>query len=167
MAAVPEFAAPNRTTFSRSVIPDLYKQKVWHVKSKLRSCFMGIMKCYSVTTDGWTSHSGNSYLSMMCRALGVNFTDCNYTLACWNVLQGCTAGNLCAFLQSIYLERNLPKDLPVFMLMIMQETLLQWLRSASHVPGSLALPIHCNYALRMLKRAIWISWHLFLSKVIG
>ncbi|KAH7969947.1 hypothetical protein HPB52_023003 [Rhipicephalus sanguineus] len=68
-AAVPEYKVPSRTTFSRSVIPDLYAKEKERIKGALRHHFDHGTPCYSVTTDGWSSRPGDSYVSFTCHLL--------------------------------------------------------------------------------------------------
>ncbi|KAH7961529.1 hypothetical protein HPB52_009577 [Rhipicephalus sanguineus] len=93
-AAVPEYKVPLRTTFSRSVIPDLYAKEKERIKGALRHHFDHGTSCYSVTTDGWSSRPGDSYVSFTCHLLDEEFTLHNYHLACRHMPEGHTSENL-------------------------------------------------------------------------
>ncbi|XP_064468924.1 zinc finger BED domain-containing protein 4-like [Ornithodoros turicata] len=115
-AAAPEYVVPSTTTFSRSVITILYEEEVRRVKYELKSHFNGGTECYSITTDGWTSRSGDSYLSLTCHILDGNFAIHNYTLACRCMPLGHSADNIRNFLKDVIAQWDLPESVPVFML---------------------------------------------------
>lgn len=113
-AAVPEYQVPSRTTFSWSVMPELYaKEKEW-IKGELHKHFNHGTPCYSVMTDGWTSRPGDSYVSFMCHLLD-EFCLHNYHLACRRMPEGHTSENL-NILLDLAEEWGLPQGIPVFII---------------------------------------------------
>lgn len=93
-AAVPEYHVPSRTMFSWSVVPKLYAKEKERIKGELHKHFDHGTPCYLVTTDGWTSRPGDSYVSFMCHLLDEKFFLHNYHLACRHTPEGHTSENL-------------------------------------------------------------------------
>ncbi|KAL1465900.1 hypothetical protein MTO96_043061 [Rhipicephalus appendiculatus] len=112
--SVPEYKVPSRTTFSRSVIPELYAKEKERVKGELRHHFNHGTPCYSVTTDGWSSRPGDSYVSFTCHLLDEEFSLRNYQLACRHMPEGHTSENLKNVLLDLAEEWGLPQGIPVF-----------------------------------------------------
>ena len=63
---MPNYVIPNRTTFSRTIIPILYKKCKTELINLLKQKLEGV----SFTTDYWSAKSGDSFLS-----LTINFID--------------------------------------------------------------------------------------------
>ncbi|XP_070392601.1 uncharacterized protein [Dermacentor albipictus] len=112
--AVPEYKVPSRTMFSRSVVPELYAKEKERIKSELRHHFTDRTPCYSVTTDGWTSRPGDSYVSFTCHLVDKEFWLHNYHLAWRHMPEGHTSDNLKRILLDLAKEWGLPQDVPVF-----------------------------------------------------
>ncbi|KAG0429922.1 hypothetical protein HPB47_023163 [Ixodes persulcatus] len=112
--AVPEYQVPSRTTFSRGVVPELCAKEKERIKGELCDHFESESPCYALTTDGWTSRTGDSYISMMCHLLDAHFQSRNYNLACRHMPEGHTSENLKSLLLDLATEWGLPQDIPVF-----------------------------------------------------
>lgn len=56
----PRYDLPSRTYFSETVIPNMYNERVGYVKSCLKESTIAL------TTDGWTSRSTQSYITVTC-----------------------------------------------------------------------------------------------------
>lgn len=113
-AAAPEYQLPSRTTFSRSVVPELYSKEVERIKGELRHHFQNGVQCYLLTTDSWMSRAGDSYISLTCHMLNANFEPHNFNLSCKHMPQGHTAENLKNALLELAAEWDLPQDIPVY-----------------------------------------------------
>lgn len=112
--AIPEYSVPSRTTFSRSVIPDLYAAKKAEVMKALHSVIEAGVECYSLTTDSWTSRAGQSYISVTCHVMDKKFLLHTYTLTCGQMSEDCTADNIRQFLQNVIGDWELPEDMPTY-----------------------------------------------------
>ncbi|KAG0437759.1 hypothetical protein HPB47_017298 [Ixodes persulcatus] len=111
---IPEYSVPSRTTFSRSVIPDLYAAKKAEVMQALRSIFDAGVECYCLTTDSWTSRACQSYVSVTCHIMDKKFVQHIYTLTCGQMTEDCTAENIRRFLQNVIKDWELPEGLPTY-----------------------------------------------------
>ena len=61
----PCYQIPHRTTFSRSVVPSMYKEARKEVESRLSDVLQSKNKM-SLTTDMWTSEANDAYLGLTC-----------------------------------------------------------------------------------------------------
>ena len=59
----PRYEIPHRTTFSRSVVPSIYKEVRQQVESKLTDVQQSKSKI-ALTTDMWTSEANDAYLGL-------------------------------------------------------------------------------------------------------
>ncbi|KAH7936945.1 hypothetical protein HPB49_006505 [Dermacentor silvarum] len=71
--AMPDYAVPSRTTFSRAIIPNLYASSKEKVKKKLGDIFSSGVELLSITTDGWTSRANDSYVCVTCDVMDSDF----------------------------------------------------------------------------------------------
>ncbi|KAJ8892221.1 hypothetical protein PR048_004801 [Dryococelus australis] len=62
----PKYSLPDRTTFSRCDMPELYHNLVHKICTKMSNDFEGGVNSIAFTTDMWTSRSSDSYLSLTC-----------------------------------------------------------------------------------------------------
>lgn len=76
----PKYTLPVRTTFSRTLIPNLYKEEKMKLKSLL-STDLSSTQSLSFTTDGWKSRSGHGYLSLTCHYVDNEFNYKHFTLS--------------------------------------------------------------------------------------
>ncbi|XP_042148139.1 zinc finger BED domain-containing protein 4-like [Ixodes scapularis] len=112
--AIPEYVVPSRKTFSRTVIPDLYAAKKSELKKRIRAIFEGAVECYTLTTDGWTSRAGDSYVCVTVHVLDEDFVQHVYALACKEMPEEHTAENVLRFLRTVVEEWDLPDNIPIF-----------------------------------------------------
>ncbi|XP_065895777.1 zinc finger BED domain-containing protein 4-like [Dysidea avara] len=64
-----------KTTFSRSIVPSMYKEARKEVESKLSDVLQSKNKM-SLTSDMWTSEANDAYLGLTWRHTGVNIASC-------------------------------------------------------------------------------------------
>ncbi|KAL1472965.1 hypothetical protein MTO96_039036 [Rhipicephalus appendiculatus] len=107
-AAIPEYVVPSRTTFSRTIIPELYASKKRSLMDNLQAVIDSGVEAISITTDGWTSRANESYLSVTCHVMDSSFQQHVHALACTEMAEAHTAGNLVVFLKSVMKEWALP-----------------------------------------------------------
>lgn len=104
---VPGYTPPHRTTFSRSLGPDLYQE----VKDKLKEAMaedtqQGLMSI-SCTTDGWTSRTRHDYLSLTVHYVTAAFDLKNVTIGVKLIDKDHTGLNLKLCLEELLSEWNL------------------------------------------------------------
>ncbi|XP_065895786.1 zinc finger BED domain-containing protein 4-like [Dysidea avara] len=68
----PHYQIPHRTTFSRSIVPSMYKEARKEVESKLSDVLQSKNKM-ALTTDMWTSEANDAYLGLTCHFLTADF----------------------------------------------------------------------------------------------
>ena len=56
----PRYTPPDRTTFARNHIPAMHE----HEKVMVSIALLSDMQSFAITTDGWTSRSNCSYVSL-------------------------------------------------------------------------------------------------------
>lgn len=69
----PLYKTPCRTTFSRTVVPELYRDTVRPIKGIIHSDIQDGIQSLSFTSDMWTSRLNESYTSLTCHYLTANF----------------------------------------------------------------------------------------------
>lgn len=112
--AVPNFTVPSRTTSSRSVVPELYSATRHAVHEKLQSILKTCAASIAITTDGWTSRAGDSFVAVTCHVLSEEFEPHNFVLACRSLRESHTASNLRSLLQGIFMDWGISDNLPCF-----------------------------------------------------
>ncbi|XP_049527618.1 zinc finger BED domain-containing protein 6-like [Dermacentor silvarum] len=114
--AMPDYALPSRTTFSRAIIPDLYASSTEKVKKKLGDIFASGVESLSITTDGWTSWANDSYVCVTCHVIDSDFVQHVHALACTEMTDSHTAANLELFIAGVIEEWELPAHdtVPIF-----------------------------------------------------
>lgn len=112
--AVPNFTVPSRTTFSRSVVPELYSATRHAVYEKLQSILRTCAASIAITTNGWTSRAGDSFVAVTCHVLSEEFEPHNFVLACRSLRESHTASNLRSLLQGIFMDWGISDNLPCF-----------------------------------------------------
>ncbi|KAH6941861.1 hypothetical protein HPB50_023667 [Hyalomma asiaticum] len=90
-------------------MPELYAKEKERIKGELRHHLNHGTPCYSVTTDGWSSRPGDSYVSFTCHLLDEEFNPHNYHLACRHMPEGHTSENLKDVLLDLAEEWGLPQ----------------------------------------------------------
>ncbi|KAH9382860.1 hypothetical protein HPB48_023422 [Haemaphysalis longicornis] len=78
----PQYKVPHRTTFSRTVIPELYQSTVDSLKVEIASDMVNLVESITFTTDMWTSRANQTYIALTCHYMTPNFTINAFTLAC-------------------------------------------------------------------------------------
>ena len=76
---VPQYHIPSRTTFSRSIVPTMYKNLKREMIDRITTEFVG-MPSYCFSTDIWSSRALDSYLSFCLIYLTADFQMRSYTL---------------------------------------------------------------------------------------
>jgi hypothetical protein len=69
----PKYVVPSRTTFSRSLIPDLYFKTKVNVENEIKESLEHGISSVSVTTDLWTSSANDAFLSVNAHFLDNSF----------------------------------------------------------------------------------------------
>lgn len=111
----PLYKIPCRTTFSRTVVPELYRDTVRSIKGIIHSDIQDGIQSLSFTSDMWTSRSNESYTSLTCHYLTANFELRAFALSNTLMTESHTACNILAHLQEMMAEWELPLDqLPIY-----------------------------------------------------
>ena len=76
---VPQYHIPRRTTFSRSIVPAMYKNLKREMIDRITTEFIG-MPSYCFSTDIWSSRALDSYISFCLIYLTADFQMRSYTL---------------------------------------------------------------------------------------
>ena len=76
---VPQYHIPSRTTFSRSIVPTMYKNLKREMIDRITTEFVG-MPFYCFSTDIWSSRALDSYISFVLIYLTADFQMRSYTL---------------------------------------------------------------------------------------
>ena len=76
---VPQYHIPSRTTFSRSIVPTMYKNLKREMIDRITTEFVG-MPSYCFSTDIWSSRALVSYISFCLIYLTADFQMRSYTL---------------------------------------------------------------------------------------
>ncbi|KAH7967509.1 hypothetical protein HPB49_025264 [Dermacentor silvarum] len=115
--AIPEYVVRSRNTFSRTVIPNLYATKKNDLKKRVRDVFEnGGAECFTLTTDGWTSRAGDSYVCVTAHMMDRDFKQHAYALVCKPMPQEHTGENMVQFLHDVIKEWGLPDNIPTFVI---------------------------------------------------
>ncbi|KAH6937304.1 hypothetical protein HPB50_026499 [Hyalomma asiaticum] len=104
----PLYKIPSRTTFSRTIIPELYRDTVTAVKERIHADFQEGVESISLTSDMWTSRSNESYISLTCHYLTSNFEIRSFALENRSVTESHTALSILEHLQAMIDNWELP-----------------------------------------------------------
>ncbi|KAH7963442.1 hypothetical protein HPB52_021209 [Rhipicephalus sanguineus] len=104
----PLYKIPSRTTFSRTIIPELYEDTFMAVKDRMHADFQEGVESISLTSDMWTSRSNQSYISLTCHYLTSNFEMRSFALENRSVTESHTACNILEHLQTMMDNWELP-----------------------------------------------------------
>ncbi|KAH7979897.1 hypothetical protein HPB49_011842 [Dermacentor silvarum] len=111
----PQYKIPHRTTFSRTVIPELYRRTVDSLKKQIASDIANGLESLAFTTDMWTSRENQGYISLTCHYMTQDFAVKAFTLACCHLQESHTAVNIQAYLTEIVKEWSLDlSNVPVY-----------------------------------------------------
>ncbi|XP_049514970.1 zinc finger BED domain-containing protein 4-like [Dermacentor silvarum] len=105
----PLYKIPSRTTFSRTIIPALYRDPVTAVKEIMHADFQEGIESILFTNDMWTLRSNQSYISLTCHYLASNFEMRSIALDNRSVTESHTACNILEHLQAMMDNWELPK----------------------------------------------------------
>ncbi|KAH7946188.1 hypothetical protein HPB49_021227 [Dermacentor silvarum] len=104
----PLYKIPSRATFSRTIIPALYRDTVTAVKDRMHADFQEGIESISFTSDMWTSRSNQSYISLTCHYLTSNFEMRSFALDNRSVTESHTVCNILEHLQAMMDNWELP-----------------------------------------------------------
>ncbi|XP_077511871.1 zinc finger BED domain-containing protein 4-like [Amblyomma americanum] len=111
----PLYKVPSRTTFSRTITPDLHRDTVIAVKHRIHADLQEGVQSLSFTSDMWTSRSNQSYVSLACHYLTSKFEFQAFTLGNQHMIDSRTACNILAHLEAMTSEWDLPlQEVPIF-----------------------------------------------------
>src|SRR5277367_4812600 len=114
-AAEPRYKIPDRTTFSRTVVPRLFEKTTERVKEELKEDMSFGVAALTFTTDTWTSKGMDSYISLTSHYLRKDFTAAYYVLANSPFPTAHTADNILEKLETLMSEWNIPSTgFPVY-----------------------------------------------------
>jgi len=100
----PRYTPPDRSTIARNFIPAMYERE----KSKVSSAISSDMQSFAITTDGWTSRSNCSYVSLTVHYISKDWEMCCHLLETAEVMTDHTAPNLAAGLKDSLERWKLP-----------------------------------------------------------
>ncbi|KAH7961264.1 hypothetical protein HPB52_006394 [Rhipicephalus sanguineus] len=103
----PQYKIPHRTTFSRTVIPELYRRTVDSLKTQIASDITKGLESLAFTTDMCTSRANQGYISLTYHYMTQDFAVKAFTLACCYLQESHTAVNIQACLTEIVKEWSL------------------------------------------------------------
>lgn len=87
------------------------------LKKHVRAVFDdGGTECFTLTTEGWTSRAGGSYVCVTAHMMDRDFTQHAYALACKPMPQEHTGQNIVQFLRDGIEEWGLPGNIPTFVI---------------------------------------------------
>ncbi|KAH7968834.1 hypothetical protein HPB52_011713 [Rhipicephalus sanguineus] len=131
----PLYKIPSCTTFSRTIIPELYRDTVMAVKERMLADFQEGVESISLTTDMWTSRSNQSYISLICHYLTSNFEMRSFAMENRSVTESHTACNILEHLQAMMDNWELPlQKVPVCVVTDNARNFRAALRGISCVP---------------------------------
>ena len=70
----PRYKIPSRSTFSRSIIPEMFEREQNRVKEEVNSKFTSL----ALTADIWSSKKQDAYIDITCHFIDDNFKNVNY-----------------------------------------------------------------------------------------
>lgn len=103
----PQYKIPHRTTFSRTVIPELYQNTVDSLKAEISSDIAAALESITFITDMWTFRANEGYISLACHYMTQDFTVKAFTLACAPLPENHTAVNIQSCLTEIIKDWSL------------------------------------------------------------
>lgn len=111
----PQYKIPHRTTFSRTVVPELYRSTVASLKDQIASDLANSVESLTFTTDMWTSRANQSYIALTCHYMTQDFTIKAFTLECAHLPESHTAANIKTCLTQIIEDWSLDlSNVPVY-----------------------------------------------------
>lgn len=90
----PAYVIPSRTTFSRTHVPELYCKIKNNISAIIQSDIQAGLESISITTDGWKSKNGDSYMSLTIHYLNSSFDYCQFNLSMSQIEEKHSAENL-------------------------------------------------------------------------
>lgn len=93
----PRFVMPSRKYITQNVMPKIYDA----VKKKLLVLIRESDKCYSLTTDAWTSCATQSYVTVTCHMLNDDWIIDSYVLCTHQMSMSLTAANIASHLLEV------------------------------------------------------------------
>ena len=102
----PRYEIPYRTTFSRSIVPSIYKEVKQQVELKLKDVQQSKSKL-ALTTDMWTLEANNAYLGLSCHYLTANFELVSLCLAVEHFTGRHTSANIVSCLKQFLSNYNI------------------------------------------------------------
>ena len=102
----PHYEILHRTTFSRFVIPSIYKEVEQQVESKLTNVQQSKSKLV-LTTDMWTSEANDAYFGLICHCLTANFELASLCLAVKHFTGRHTGANIASCFKQILSNNNI------------------------------------------------------------
>lgn len=100
----PQYNIPHRTTFSRTIVPELYKSTVDTLKAEMSADLGTGLESITFTADMWTSRANQGYISLTCHYMTQGFAMKAFTLACTHMPESHTAVNIQSCLTAIVQE---------------------------------------------------------------
>lgn len=85
----PSCVLPNRTTLCRTILPQTYESCVEKVRNQLGAC-----KYVTITTDGWKSLTGQSFLAITAHFVSEDWELKTFLLNCFNITDRHTSVNI-------------------------------------------------------------------------
>ncbi|KAH7963474.1 hypothetical protein HPB52_021241 [Rhipicephalus sanguineus] len=110
----PQYKISHRTTFSRTVIPELYRSTFDSLKTQITSNMAKGLESLAFTADMWTSMANEGNVSLTCHYMTQDFAVKMFTLARCPLQESHTAVNIQACLTEIVKEWSLDiSNMPV------------------------------------------------------
>ena len=94
----PRYTPPDRITFARNYIPAMYERE----KVEVSSALLSDMQSFTITTDGWTSRSNCSYVSLTVHYINKDWEMCCHLLETAEIVTNHTTPNLAAGLKDAF-----------------------------------------------------------------
>jgi hypothetical protein len=104
----PRYEIPSRTFMTRTIMPSIKDSVIKRIKESLNTA-----ESVSLTTDGWTSRSTQSYIAITTYFLDPNFEMKNYTLQARQLCESHTGENLAKVLEEAIEAWDLKRSNPV------------------------------------------------------